>query len=231
VKDYEFHRFERLSGSAPEEKRVIKAGFKKKFSERVSVAAPPAETEKVTRIAANAPQEDKKVVVSGGSALGKAPETFSSVSAEVGNKEKSASLLESKIQSLETTLKQREELITKLNKEIEEIKDPMKMGVISGIKDNQVEGLKDNIARLKSEAEEAAAREKELMTVVDKAIQLKDEAVKKLKDYETKLRQSQGGNNSKMQMLEKQLDEQKRQNKELSKKITQLMEQLGGKAA
>lgn len=148
--------------------------------------------------------------------------------------DKTHALLASKIEGLELTLKQREELVAKLNKEIADIKDPMKMGVISSIKDNQLEGLKGNITRLQGEIAEAQGREKELLAVVDKAIQMKDEAVKRLKELETKLRSSQGGNNSKMVMLEKQMDEQKRQNKELSKRITQLTEQLqaaGKKAA
>lgn len=218
VREYEFRGFHALAGGGPEEKRVFKGGFKKKFSDKVMVAAPdPVEAPAEVRIAADAPKAESKTVVSGGAAL--------------GGKGKSASLLESKIAGLEANLKQRDELIVKLNKEIEEIKDPLKMGVISGIKDNQVEGLKANIARLQTESEEAQKREKELMGVVDKAIALKDEAVKRLKDYESKLRQSQGGNNSKVVALERQLDEQKRQNKELSKRITQLMEQLNGKAA
>jgi predicted nucleic acid-binding Zn-ribbon protein len=94
-----------------------------------------------------------------------------------------------------------------------------------------VQGLKDNITRLQSELADAQGREKELMTVVDKAIQIKDDVTKKLKAAEAKLGQSSGGNNSKVVALEKQLDEQKRQNKELSKKVSQLLEQVNGKAA
>lgn len=215
VKEYEFKNFGSLAGDAPEDKRVVKGGgFKKKFSERLASAptpAPDVSTQSSEEIPAAA-----KVVVSG--------------AASMKPQEKSAALWESKIESLESTLKQREELIAKLNKEIAEIKDPLKMNVISSIKDTQVEGLKGTIARLENELKETQTREKELMTVVDKAIQLKDEAVKRLKDYEAKLRQTQGGNNSKVVALEKALEEQKRQNKELSKRITQLMEQ-GKKAA
>lgn len=256
VKEYEFKDFGSLAGTKAEEKRVVKGGFKKKFSEQVKVSAPESAPDNVVNIKGDAPNAQQKVVVSGSAslgkeqkvvvsgsaglgkeaektvvssnttALGKSPENFAAAAAEAQAKEKSAALYESKIQGLEATLRQREELVAKLNKEIEEIKDPMKMGVITGIKDNQLEGLKANITRLQTEVEEAAKREKELMAVVDKAIGLKDEAVKRLKEYETKLRQASGGTNSKTQMLEKALEEQKRQNKELSKKITQLMEQI-----
>lgn len=216
VKEYDFKSFASLVGDSPEEKRVFKGGgFKKKFSERLSSAPVPAPAEPETKVSAEAPAQPK-VTVSG--------------SASMAAKEKSAALYESKIEGLEDTLKQREELIAKLNKEIAEIKDPLKMNVISNIKDNQLEGLKDNIARLEAELKETQGREKDLLEVVDKAIKLKDEAVKRLKDYEAKLRQTQGGNNSKVVALEKALEEQKRQNKELSKRITQLLEQ-GKKAA
>jgi hypothetical protein len=226
VKDYTYQSFGSMKGSNPAEKRVIKGGFKKKFSEQVTIKADAKPEETVTTVTAEKVidadngnflvkgevlQPNAKVVVSGAASLGK---------------EKSDSLWESKVTGLEATLKQRDELITKLNKEIEEIKDPMKMGVISGIKDNQLEGLKANIKRLEEELVESQNREKELLAVVDKAVQIKDETSKRMKEMESKLRQTQGGNNSKVVMLEKQMDELKRQNKELSKRITQLTEQL-----
>lgn len=241
VKEYNFQSFGSLGGKAPETKRVIKGGFKKKFSEQVKIAADPAAAEEKTVIKATSEkivdadngnflvsgevlQPAAKVVVSGAAGLGKG-EVKTELKAAVAA-EKSQSLMESKIQGLEATLKQREELVAKLNKEIEEIKDPSKMGVISGIKDNQVTGLKDNLTRLQAELVEAQGREKELLAVVDKAIQMKDEAVKRFKELDVKLKQSSGGNNSKVVMLDKQLEEQKRQNKELSKRITQLTDQL-----
>ncbi len=234
VKDYTFQTFGALSGSAQEEKRVIKGGFKKKFSDQVSLGADAKETEEVTRISADKNISEKETIIKADNTSAPAAKTVViSGNANLG-KEKSQALLESKIQSLEGALKQREELIAKLNKEIEEIKDPMKMGVITGIKDNQLEGLKDNITRLQGELAESQKREKEFMGVVDKAIQVKDDAVKRLKDLETKLRQSQESNNSKVITVEKQLEEQKRQNKEYLKKISQLTEQLqaaGKKAA
>lgn len=247
---FEFKSFKDLTGKNPEEKRVFKGGgFKKKFSDQVKVSGDKKAPEETTTIKGDAPvaesvtvikgdgakAPEQKIVVSGNADLAKSASAATEVKAATAESAapagKSDALLESKIQSLETTLKQREELIAKLNKEIEEIKDPMKMGVITGIKDNQVQGLKDNITRLQGELADAQAREKELMAVVDKAIQLKDDVVKKLKAAEVKLSQSSGGNNSKVVTLEKQLEEQKRQNKELSKKVSQLTEQLTGKAA
>lgn len=240
VKDYNFQEFGSLGGSLPEEKRVIKGGFKKKFSEQVGAASAPkakseqlkASSEKIVDaengnflVSGEVLQANQKVVVSGSAEMGKNP-SQAPAPAAAAPAAKSDALLESKILSLESTLKQRDELVAKLNKEIEEIKDPLKMGVISGIKDNQVSGLKDNIKRLQEEVAEAQGREKELMGVVDKAIQMKDDAMKKLKELDIKLKQSSGGNSSKVIMLEKQIEEQKRQNKELSKRVSQLTEQI-----
>jgi hypothetical protein len=245
--DYNFQTFGSLSGKNVEEKRVFSGGFKKKFSETIKVAGAKPVAEKPITVTAEkivdaengnflvsgeVLQTNDKVVVSGSAGLGKksADAEAKGPSASAQPKEKSGSLLESKIEGLQATLQQREELIKKLNQEIADIKDPTKMGVISGIKDNQVEGLKDNISRLNTELEDAHGREKDMIAVLDKAVQMKDEAVKRFKELELKLRQSQGGNNSKVVTLERQLDEQKRQNKELSKRISQLMEE-GKKAA
>ena len=227
VREFVFHSMQEITTPSDEGKRKVR-GFKKKFSETIST------------IKADEPQAEQKIVVSGATELGKGKPNLTVVKADtdtpiatagvtttpVQSAEKSESLYLSKIQGLEETLKQREELIAKLNKEIEEIKDPLKMGVISSIKDNQSEGLKGTIKRLETELAESAAREKELMGVVDKAIQLKDDAIKKYKEVETKLRQSSGGNNSKVVQLEKQLEEAKRQNKEMAKRVGQLTEQL-----
>ena len=227
VKEYHFKGFGSLSSATPEEKRVIKGkGFKKKFSEQVSIPADAAEKPTEIKITA-----EKIVDADAGNFLVKGevlqPTPSSGpVVTPAATMGKNPALLESKIQSLEATLKQRDELVVKLNKEIEDIKDPMKMGVISGIKDNQLEGLKNNITRLQGELAESQEREKELMSVVDKAIVMKDDAQKKYKELEGKLRTAQGGNNSKVVMLEKQLEEQKRQNQMLSKKVSQLTEQL-----
>ena len=64
------------------------------------------------------------------------------------------------------------------------------MDVITGIKDNQLDGLKGNITRLEAEIAEAKGREKELLAVVDKSVQMKDEALKRNKDLETKVKQA-----------------------------------------
>lgn len=233
--EFTHQSFSSLQGAEIEEKRVIKGGFKKKFSEAVKVAGGSAETEAVTKVTAEqiidadngnflvsgeVLQNNPKVVVSGAAGFGKKSDKSPSGQAAAVPREKSESLLESKIQGLEATLKQRDELVAKLNKEIEEIKDPSKMGVISGIKDTQLEGLKDNIKRLNSDLRESEKREKDMLAVLDKAVQLKDESVKKLKELETKLRQSQEAANTRVAAVEKQLEEQKRQNKELSKRLS-----------
>lgn len=127
---------------------------------------------------------------------------------------------------LELELKEKTQLVERLSKEIEEIKDPAKRNVISGIKDNTVEAWKQKFERSQKELEEGAAREKEMLAVLDKAVVMKDEANKKLKEMDTKLRAASGGKSSQVTMLEKQLEEQKRQNKELSKRVSELKEQI-----
>jgi len=140
--------------------------------------------------------------------------------------EKNPSQLQSKIVDLEEILKQKELLITKLNKEIQEINDPLKRDIISNIKDNQTEGLKNNISRLEEELEVSRSKEKEWMLSVDKALIMKDEAVKKMKEAENKLRQKQEGINFQITQLEKQLEQATKLNKDLMKKITELTEKL-----
>ncbi len=219
ISEYTFKDFTGLSAETAAPNRVVK-GFKKKFSDRIAEASPTAAASGSSAISADPISAESLTTIKGGAPSGPEVKTVVSGSATLT---KTPDLLK-----LEETIKQKDDLIVKLNKEIEEIKDPMKRGVITSIKDTQADGLKDNIKRLEDEAVEAAAREKELMAVVDKAIQLKDDAMKRLKDTETKLRQATEANSSKAVQLEKQLEEAKRQNKELSKKITTLS---GAKAA
>ncbi|RZA05622.1 MAG: hypothetical protein EOP11_12400 [Proteobacteria bacterium] len=133
---------------------------------------------------------------------------------------------DNKMIGLEVELREKTLLIEKLSRDIEEIKDPSKRNVISGLKDNATEAMKQKFERAQKELEESQAREKEMLSVLDKAVVMKDEANKKLKDMETKLRAASGGKSSQAAMLEKQVEEQKRQNKELSKRVTALMDQL-----
>jgi hypothetical protein len=140
-----------------------------------------------------------------------------------------------KVADLENVIVDRNSTIEKLSKEIEEIRDPLKRGVVSGLKDNAMKGLEDNINRLKKELEDSGNREKEMLAMLDKAVVIKDEAQKKLKEYEHKLKASSGGNNSKQVMLEKQIEELKRQKSDMSKKYDDLRKEYeaatGKKAA
>lgn len=133
---------------------------------------------------------------------------------------------ENKLKGLEVQLKEKTMMVEKLSKDIEEIKDPSKRNVISGIKDNAQEALKQQIERLQKELETAGEREKEMLAVLDKAVQIKDASEKKIKELETKVRGASGGNNSKVVQLEKQLEEQKRQNQAMSKRVSGLIAQL-----
>lgn len=202
VKEYSFKTFAALGGDAPAEKPK-KGGFKKKFSEQVAPAAEstPAPADVSGPV---------KVTVSGKATLGRDPDV------------KKIADLELKVKELESKLQTRDEALANVGKD-----DPLKKrDVITGIKDSHNDALKQHIQTLETDLEEAAKREKELMSMVDKAVQMKEEAAKKIKDLDTKLKQSSGGNNSKVVQLEKQLEEQKRQNKELSARVTELRNKL-----
>lgn len=220
VSTYQFKGFESLDGAVPEDKRVVtgKGGFKKKFSQQIDPeAAKAAETVSVISPETTAPEV--KVVVSGSASMG-AKETVVKGGA-------SSPELEAKLRALESGMKVKDEMIGKLQRELAAFSDPTaKRDVLTNIKDSQSEGLKQNIKALETELEEAKGREKELMKMVDKAVQMKDEAAKKIKELDVKLKQTGGQKGSKEQMLEKQLEEQKRQNKELSAKVTDLMGKL-----
>lgn len=231
VKDYIFKPLAQAADDGGAEPVRKLKGFKKKFSEQVKViSGEKAEAEPVSVIKAQKEVDDFAASLVSGKAEA-APLTIIQPIVIDGQKPEAVALLESKLQSAHDIIKQREELIKKLNKEIEEIKDPLKMGVISNIKDNQKQGLVDNIKRLETELLEADKREKEMMSIADKAVQLRDEAVKKVKDLEGKLRMTSGGTNSKVAQLEKQLEESMRQRSLLSKKVDELTQKLGGKAA
>ncbi len=217
-------------GDAPVE-RKIKGGFKKKFSEQVKQISGDKNVLDETRIKGDAPEKEVTRVVKGSAPMdAKLAELLQPVVIN-GPKDKTAAFLEAKIIGLQEALRERDGVVQRLSKEITEIKDPLKMNVISNIQDNQKQGLQDKIKSLNEELEESKTREKELMTLVDKAVVMRDEAMKKIKELELKSRQASGGNNSKIVMLEKQLEEAARQRKEMSQRINELMEQLRGKAA
>ena len=128
-------------------------------------------------------------------------------------------ILESKIVGLKETLKQKDELIEKLNNEIDQIKDPLKRNVITNIKDNTLEGYKDNISRLENEIKEYQNNEREFRTKLDLAVQAKTDAIKKQKEIQTKVVQNETALKNTISSLEKTLEEQKRVNKELQTKL------------
>lgn len=222
VSNYQFRDFSYIDGAVAEDKQVVKgkAGFKKKFSAQIDPAADPLASETMSIIApTNTPYEAVKTTVSGGASFVK-KETV--VKGGDTNPE-----LEAKLRALEAGMKVKDDMIAKFQKELATANDPnAKRDVITNIKDTQSEGLKQNIKVLETELEEAKGREKELMKMVDKAVQMKDEAAKKIKELDMKLKQAGGTKGSKEQMLEKQIEEQKRQNKELSAKVTDLMGKL-----
>lgn len=153
-------------------------------------------------------------------------------SMESAKKEKDAgklmAILEDRLSSAKEIISNRENLITKLYKQIEEIMDPTKSNVISGVVDTQREGLKQNVTRLETELAEAGKREKELMTSVDKSVQAKDEAVKKLKAAETKAQAAETAAAAKIKALEKALETERALKAELAKKAA---DSTGKKAA
>lgn len=134
--------------------------------------------------------------------------------------QKKAGLLEDKLMELKSVLEEREQKVLSLSKEIEEIKDPSKSGAVSSVIDTQKEGLKDNISRLEEDLAEAEKREKDLMSMVDKAVMIKDEAMKKLKVSETKLRQALEAKESQAAQFERKIEELQKQKTELSEKLT-----------
>jgi hypothetical protein len=210
----------------------IKGGFKKKFSEQVKVISGDKNVLDETVIKGDAAEAQKKTVVKG--ALNVTDSKLRELLQPIvinGPKDKTAMFLESKIIGLQEALREREGVVQRLSREIEEIKDPMKMDIISNIKDNQKQGLQDRLNLMKRELDEASKREKEFMALADKAVVMRDEAMKKIKELELKSRQASGGNNSKVVMLERQLDEATRQRAEMSKRISELMDQIRNKAA
>jgi hypothetical protein len=235
VKGFTFKSFRDLSGdAAAPASKAVRGGFKKKFSDHVKVTGDSAAEEEkmlvkgsasaakegITTVSADAPAPYASLLVVSGSASLK-PEKETVLKNE--NVANHVIELEKKIKTLEANLKLRDELLAKQDKE-----DHLdKRDVLTNIKDTQSEALKQNIKLLEEELTECKDREKELMKMVDKAVQMKEDAAKKIKELDVKLKAAlNNGGGSKAQMLEKALDEQKRQNKELSKKVSELSEKL-----
>ena len=230
------YRFQPFSAIAAGKK--AKAGFRKSFSERIEEtktvvkgAAPEPELKTIVKGAAPVPEQKtvvketaapapEKLTLVKGTAYGEDP-PMAEIRAQ-NDPEKKASLYESKILSLQATIAQREELVTKLNKEIAEINDPLRRGVVSGVIDQQKEALIQKLKKFEEAAKAAEAREKELISMVDKAIQQKDKVAKDAKALEAKLGQASSGNNSLVVKLQKQLEESNRRNSVLSQKITEI---------
>lgn len=238
VSQYKFKMFSSIALS----KKKGQIGFRKKHSDdqakQIISGRAEEDDNTETRIKGEAPEkevktkvegvtdhiQEEKITVKDKSASNKDIVSISDIR-KIEDADKKASLYESKIQGLQETLEQREGLITKLNKEIEEINDPMKRGAISGVIDNQQKALMQNVKRLESELQEADKREKELMSMVDKAVQQKDSALKSNKALEAKLAKASQGNNAQTVQLKKQLEEANKQKAILSKKLA---DALGG---
>lgn len=248
VKGMTYKSFTALSADAPAPASLKKpaGGFKKKFSDQVKVVGGSSPADELILVKGG-PREAETSTMVKGSAGG--PEGIATVSADAPapyaptlvisgsaslvpeketvfkneNAANRAIELEAKVKSLENSLKVAQDALAKQSKE-----DPLaKRDVLTNIKDGQSEGLKQNIKLLEEELKECKDREKELMKMVDKAVQMKDEAAKRIKELDVKLKAaSNNGGGSKVQMLEKALDEQKRQNKELSKKVSDLSDKL-----
>ncbi|HEY8280708.1 MAG TPA: hypothetical protein VIH99_13850 [Bdellovibrionota bacterium] len=211
VKEYFFKSLSDLSSDVPEEKRVAKGGFKKKLSDTLFKTEP----------SAPATAEPSKVVVSGSASLKGGAEAVTVVKDDGSVKIKE---LEVRVKELEHNLKTKEEALSKATRELG---DPSKrINAITNVKDSQNEGLKQNLKNIESELAASKGREKELMSMVDKAVQIKEDAAKKIRELETKLKTASGSGGSKVQMLERALDEQKRQNKELSNRVSELKTKL-----
>ena len=248
VKGFTFKSFKDLESDAPAPaSKTGGGGFKKKFSDQVKVVGGSSPATELILVKGKAAEKETSTMVTGGASgadegiatvSGGAPAPYASPTVIVsGNaslapeketifkNENAANRvieLESRVIQLEGSLKVAQEVIAKNGKE-----DPFaKRDVLTNIKDGQSEGLKQNIKLLEDELKECKDREKELMKMVDKAVQMKEDAAKKIKELDMKLKTASNGGGSKVQMLEKAIEEQKRQNKELMKRVGELNEKL-----
>jgi hypothetical protein len=246
VKGFRYKSFGNLEEDAPVSAKNAVGGFKKKFSEQVKVVGESSPANELILVKGSAGEAEGSTRVKGSAAIadgittvsGDAPAPYASPTVIVSGdaslaperetifkNENAANRvieLESKLIALEGSLKVAQEVIAKNGKE-----DPLaKRDVLTNIKDGQTEGLKQNIKLLEAELAESKGREKELMTMVDKAVQMKEDASKKIKELDMKLKTASNGGGSKVQMLEKAIDEQKRQNKELMKRVGELNDKL-----
>ena len=258
VKEYEFKPFSSLNAgkTSKKNKNPEERTFKKQLTKKIEGVTDQIKEEKITVKGGEAPTETETIIKSSTPPTPEAKATVQGVTehintdaktvvkgGEANTKEeilqlkeillekdpnKKVSLLKSKIESLQAAVDQRDEAMKRLHKEIEEINDPLRRGVVGSVVDQQKEGLADNIKRLEGLIREKEKKEKEFIAMLDKATKARDEAIKLMKEFELKAKTSAnaGGNTVKITQLEKQLEQSNKQRSELGNRVTKLVNQL-----
>lgn len=134
--------------------------------------------------------------------------------------------LQQEIDYLKKQIALRDEMLAKLNKDVAELKNPEKWQVITGIQDTQKEGLKDNIDRLKQDVEFLEKEKKQLLSLADQAVRVRDQSQQQSRGLEVKFRQQQESYTTRIQLLEKQVDDLSKQKQALVKQVSELSEKL-----
>lgn len=136
--------------------------------------------------------------------------------------------LENQIVGLEHSIAEKDQVITRLSKDVSDQRDAAANSAMTVDREQQLKSQRETIQRLEQDLAKALLREKESAKPVEGS---KEDLAKKLKETEFKLKAAIGESLNKTTSLEKQLEEQKRQNKELIKKLNELSEQTRKKAA
>ncbi|MGE3263564.1 MAG: hypothetical protein AB7K68_17440 [Bacteriovoracia bacterium] len=196
VKDYSFRLLGSL-GAAKDAKPAAASPFKKKFSDRMKDSVPPPAA---------------------------APETAAPATAPAGPPPEFAA----KLEALETKIREKDQMITKLGKELAEahVASQGAKAPVNGKEAQLIQALKSQVTKLEDELAEALEREQESAGQETLAPGMKDQLLRKIKDLDVKLKAATDERSSKIMGLEKQLEEAKKKAKEMSKRITELTEQL-----
>lgn len=199
VKDYAFRTLGSMrenGGAAP----AKASPFKKKFSDKMKESAPP-------------PAPATAAPANGGTEV-------------IMN-------LTAKVENLENAVREKEALLVKQTQQLKELQKNSTAGAAGPAvdpkakdKDATITALKNQVGKLEEELADALEKEEAADAKEALPAGMKDQFLRKIKDLEVKLKAAQDERNGKLIALEKQLEDNKKKMKDMSKRITELTEQL-----
>lgn len=243
VQGYTFRVLGSDSTAAP-----VKSGgaFKKKFSEKMKENGPAPAASAPVVVSGGIDGKLAAQVKSLESAINEKDKTIMAQQKQITELKRAAPLdggtaaapspdkaLAEKVKSLEGAIVEKDKMIAAQMKAITELKTAATNSAVAtggaaanGKEAALIQKMKEQITKLEDELAEALEREQEQEGQETLPAGVKEQLLRKVKDLEVKLKAAQDERNGKLIALEKQLEDNKKKMKDMSKRITELTEQL-----